>query len=114
MMAKADRLERLDAQRAILEEDYREALVAALRVTAAGKWGLFGHQKDKHIEAAAAPTIAALTELGEEIDAMRETLFMEPYALHAEFLASRGPVKATAVGEPKQARAWLDRLAKAD
>lgn len=112
-MARADRLERLDARRAILESDYRDALIAALKVTAAGKWGLFGHQKDRQIEAAAAPTIAALTELGEEIDAVRETLFMEPFALHAEFLASRGPVKSTAVGEPKQARAWLERLERA-
>ena len=28
-----------------------------------------------------------------------------------EFLASRGPVDAQAVGEPRQAQAWLQRLA---
>jgi len=41
---------------------------------------------------------------------LRAQLFMEPFALHAEFLASRGPVPATAPGEPKQAQAWLERL----
>ncbi|MYM00093.1 hypothetical protein GR702_20250 [Novosphingobium sp. FGD1] len=110
-MAKADRLERLDARRADLEAQYTDALLAALRVTAAGKWGLFGHTADKATRAAAAPVVAHLTELGEEIDAMRETLFMEPFDLHREFLASRGPVDAQAVGEPRQAQAWLQRLA---
>jgi len=35
---------------------------------------------------------------------------MEPFALHQEFLAARGPVKSSAVGEPRMARAWLERL----
>jgi hypothetical protein len=113
-MAKADRLERLDARRADLEAEYAEALVAALRVTAAGKWGLFGHNADKASRAAAAPVIENMTELGEAIDGMRETLFLEPFGLHREFLASRGPVDSQSVGEPKQAQAWLDRLTKAD
>lgn len=109
-MAKADRLERLDAHRADLEADYREALIAALRVTAAGKWGLFDHNADRHARAAVAPTIANLTDLAEEIDAAREQLFMEPFELHREFLGQRGPVSSQAVGEPKQAQAWLAKL----
>ncbi|KMS60122.1 hypothetical protein V474_00065 [Novosphingobium barchaimii LL02] len=112
-MAKADRLERLDTLRASLEEDYLAALIAALRVTASGKWGLFGHNADRAARAAAAPTIEALTELGEEIDAAREQLFMEPFELHQQFLASRGPVDAQSVGEPKQAQAWLAKLTAA-
>ena len=51
-----------------------------------------------------------LTELGDTIDGMRERLLMEPFALHREFFAARGPVTASAVGEAKQAKAWLDRL----
>jgi hypothetical protein len=113
-MAKADRLERLDTRRQELEADYRAALIAALQVTAAGKWGMFDHQAERHARAAFAPTLEHLTALGEEIDAMRDTLFLEPFALHAQFLASRGRVSAEAVGEPKQARAWLDRLAAED
>jgi hypothetical protein len=112
-MAKADRLERLDARRAHLETEYTEALVEALRVTAAGKWGLFGHNADKLARASTAPVLENLAELGEAIDGMRETLFMEPFELHREFLASRGPVDSQSVGEPKQAQAWLDRLTKA-
>ncbi|MFK4875189.1 hypothetical protein [Novosphingobium sp. ZW T3_23] len=109
-MAKADRLERMDTRRADLEIDYRTALIEALRVTAAGQWGLFGHNKDKHTRAKAAPLVDGLNELAEEIDDLRLQLDMECFALHQEFLAARGPARADAVGEPKQAQAWLDRL----
>ncbi len=110
-MAKADRLNRLDEHRIELEAEYREALVAALRVTAAGKWGLFDHQADRRTRAMIAPVIDNLAEIGGQIDRMREQLMLPPFALQDEFLRSRGPVSADAVGEPKQAKAWLDRLA---
>lgn len=109
-MAKADRLERLDTRRIDLEADYTAALIAALQVTAAGKWGLFDHKPDRLARAATKPVIDHLTELGEAIDAAREQLDMEPFALHHEFLAARGPVSPQAVGEPKQAAQWLARL----
>lgn len=110
-MAKADRLARLDERRAELEIEYSAALIAALRVTAAGKWGLFDHQGDRWSRAAVAPVIENLTEIGEAIDKARERLGLPVFALHQQFLASRGPVASQAVGEPKQAKAWLDRLA---
>ena len=109
-MARADRLERLDVRRQELEGEYRDSLIAALRVTAGGLWGLFGHNKDKAAQARTAPVLAALSEQAAGIDAMRDTLGLEPFALHARFMADRGPAAADAVGEPKQARAWLDRL----
>jgi len=109
-MAKADRLEPLDARRADLETDYHDALIAALEVAAAGKWGLFDHTQDRVARAAIAPVIEHLTELAEEIATAREQLFMEPFTLHDEFMAARGPVSPQAVGEPKQARAWLVRM----
>jgi hypothetical protein len=109
-MAKGDRLARLDAQREEMETDYRAALIAALRTTAAGKWGLFDHRKDKAARAAAAPVVAQLTEMGDDIDKARAQLGLPSFALHAEFLAARGPVGPAAVGEPKQAQAWLDHL----
>jgi len=109
-MAKADRLARLDEHRLEVEAEYRILLIAALRRTAAGRPGLFGHDQHRRAVADAAPMILEITELGEEIDGMRAQLSMEPFDLHREFLASRGPVKAHAVGEPKQAQAWLDRL----
>ncbi len=109
-MARADRLERLERRRTDLEADYREALIAALQVTAAGAWGLFDHRQDRHDRARAETAVAGLTEIADEIAEIREQFGMEPFALHEEFLASRGPVRAQAVGEPKQARAWLDRL----
>ncbi|KKW89437.1 MULTISPECIES: hypothetical protein [Sphingobium] len=110
-MAKADRLERMDVRRLELEADYRAALLEALRVTASGKWGLFDHNGDRAARAATAPVIAHLAEIGEAIDDLREQLMMEPFALQQQFLAARGPVSAHAVGEPKQAQLWLDRLA---
>ncbi|MFV1920316.1 hypothetical protein VPH46_12920 [Sphingomonas sp. MJ1 (PH-R8)] len=110
-MAKADRLARLDERRAELESEYAAALVAALRTTAAGKWGLFGHNGDRWTPAAVTAVIDNLNELGDAIDGARARLGMPPYELHQQFAASRGPVGPEAVGEPKQAQAWLDRLA---
>ena len=112
-MAKADRLERLDNRRLEMEAEYLEALIAALEKAAAGSWGLFGHTKDASAKAKWAGTVEQLCDLGRDIDEAREALGIEPFGLHAEFEASRGPVSSSAPGEPKQARAWLDRLAKA-
>lgn len=109
-MAKADRLARLDQRRDELEAEYAAALIAALRTTASGKWGLFDHQGDRKTRAAIAPVVDNLVEIGDAIDAARDTLGLPPYELHAQFLSSRGRVGPEAVGEPKQAQAWLDRL----
>lgn len=112
-MAKADRLNRLDDRRAELEAEYLEALIAALRVAASGKWGLFDHNPDRQARARTAPVIENLAEIGDAIDKIRGQLDMPLFALQQEFLAARGPVNADAVGEPKQAKEWLDRLALA-
>ena len=109
-MAKADRLERLDLRRSDLEAEYKSTLIDALRVTAAGKWGLFDHNSNRQMQAAVAPVIDTLSEIGEAIGQAREQLGLPVFALHDEFLASRGPVSPQAPGEPKQAQAWLDRL----
>jgi len=109
-MAKADRLERLDIRRGELEAEYLEALIAALQVTAAGVWGLFDHNQDRWTRANAAPVVENLCDLAQTIDSLRDQLLLEPFELHQEFLASRGPVASSAVGEPKQAQAWLEKL----
>lgn len=109
-MARADRLERLDMRREELEADHRAALIEALRVTAGGKWGLFGHTKDRAAWAQAQPVLDGLDALASDIDGLREQLSLEPFPLHREFLAARGPVRSDALGEPKQAQAWLERL----
>ncbi|OYY69677.1 hypothetical protein [Sphingomonas sp. 28-63-12] len=109
-MAKADRLERLDSRREALEAEYCAALVAALQVTAAGSWGLFDHKPDRATQAKIAPVVDELTDMGASIDGLRAQLSMAPFDLHRQFLASRGPVASSKVGEPKQAQAWLDKL----
>ncbi|MEO5587380.1 MAG: hypothetical protein ABIQ81_06770 [Novosphingobium sp.] len=109
-MARADRLERLDVRRADLETEYAEALIAALQTTAQGAWGLFDHQQDRKTREKLAPVLENLDEIAQAIDDAREQLGLEPFALHREFLESRGPVASNAVGEPKQARAWLGKL----
>ena len=109
-MAKADRLERLDIRRSELETEYRELLVGALQRSAAGSWGLFAHNKDRAALARWARPVEELCDLGQAIDKMRGDLGLEPFALHEEFEASRGPVSSSDPGEPRQARAWLGRL----
>jgi hypothetical protein len=109
-MAKADRLERLDIRLGELEAEYLEALIAALQVAAGGAWGLFDHNQDRWTRAKVAPVVENLCELGRTIDSLREQLSLESFGLHQEFLASRGPVASSAVGEPKQAQAWLEKL----
>jgi hypothetical protein len=109
-MARADRLERLDARRLELEAEYQAALVEALRVTASGVWGLFDHNGDRRARKVVAPVIDNLNEIGQAIDQMREQLALPPFELQQQFIASRGPVGPEAVGEPKQAQAWLDKL----
>ena len=109
-MARADRLERLDVRRLDLETDYRAALVEALGVTASGVLGLFAHNGDRHSSKAVLAAVENLNELGQDIDRMREQLALPPFELHRQFIASRGPVGPQAVGEARQAQAWLDRL----
>ena len=113
-MAKADRLERMDVRRAELEVEYHAALIAALHIAADGTWGLFDHKPDRAARARTAPLLAELTAFGDEIDDLRTALGLGPFALHHAFLAARGPVAPNEVGEPKQAQAWLGRLARAE
>ena len=110
-MAKIDRLERLDQRRGDLEAEYRATLTAALERTAAGKPGLFNHRADKREREAVAGVIELLRDLGEAIDGLRGQLMVEPFELHRDFFDARGPVAPSAVGEPRQAKQWLERLA---
>jgi len=93
-----------------LEAEYRSRLVGALRKCAAGRWGLFGHNEHLSPRATAPDVVEDLFDVGRTIDAMRARAGMEPFPLHARFGASRGPAPANAVGEPKQAQAWLAEL----
>ena len=110
-MAKADRLAQTDIRRTELEAEYLATLTAALETCAAGRWGLFNHQAHKPTMAKIAPVIDELDELAALIDKMRDQLGLQPFKLHSEFIAARGFANPSAVGEPKQAKAWLEKLA---
>lgn len=62
-MSRADRLARLDARRLELEAEYEDALIDALRKSAAGSWGLFGHNQDRWTRANWAPVVTDLCDL---------------------------------------------------
>ncbi len=102
----------MDDRRIELEAAYHAALIAALEHTAGGKPGLFGHKEHSGPKRTLPPAVIELRELGEEIAELRAALGLDPFALHLEFEAARGPVSAQAPGEPKQAKAWLERLPK--
>jgi hypothetical protein len=106
-MNKVDRLaERLT----VLEDEYRARLINALSRCAAGRWGLFGHNDHLRPDAPVDPEVGELLDLGLEIERIRDRLGLKAFALHTRLMASRGPQSSNAVGEPKQAQAWLDEL----
>src|SRR5688572_19373022 len=103
--------ERMEAAINGMEAEYRTMLTEALRACASGQPGLFGH--NEHIRRglkARPPVVNALSRLGDEIDRLRKRSGMRPFALRAEFEASRGRVAADAPSEAKQAQDWLKRL----
>lgn len=100
----------MDIRRAELEAEYGTTLLAALATCAAGSWGLFDHKPDRAARARVAPVIAELGALADAIDSLRSALGLDPFTLHQNFSAARGPVASNQPGEPKQAQAWLDRM----
>jgi hypothetical protein len=109
-MPKADQIAERASQ---LEAEYRSKLIAALRECASGRWGLFGHNDHLSRKAPVVEAVQELEELGRDLDALRARIDLGPFPLHERFLAVRGPVGPNAVGEPKQAQAWLAELADA-
>lgn len=91
-----------------LEREYRSVLERALIECAGGGWGLFGH--NEHLGASPPAELSELQTLAQAMNRLRSQLGEGPFPLHQEFEAARGRVDANAPGEPKQARAWLQRL----
>ena len=106
-MGKAEHLSRQVDE---LESLYAVILTKALTACATGEWGLFGH--NEHLRADdSPPQLAELRDLAKTINRQRARIGEGPFPLHEEFEAARGRADANALGEPKQAQAWLDRLA---
>jgi hypothetical protein len=106
-MAKTEKLaERIDE----LEAEYRTVLLKALRKCALGQWGLFGQNEHLALKSEPPHEVEELTDLAQVIDALRLRIDLEPFPLHQRFRTARGRVSENAVGEPKQAQAWLTEL----
>jgi hypothetical protein len=106
-MAKADRLSQQVNE---LELEYCAVFTRALTNCAAGQWGLFGHNEHLH-SYGIPPELGELRELARTIDRLRARIGEPQFPLHEEFEAARGRTDANDPGEPKQAQAWLKRLA---
>lgn len=104
-----DRTARLSSQLTALESEYRNLLTKALTDCAEGRWGLFGH--NEHLRPSLAPELDELRDLAAAIDRLRARTGAAPFELHREFEAARGRAGPNYPGEPKQAQAWLKRLA---
>ena len=105
-----DRVERLSKQIDELEREYRAILTKALTDCAGGRWGLFGHNENLH--ACRSPAeLDELRALAQAINRLRVRIGEGPFSLHEEFEEARGRADANDPGEPKQAEAWLQRLA---
>jgi hypothetical protein len=110
------RIDKLEAELASLESEFRERLIRALRLCADGYWGLFG--QNDHVssprlqdELATASGSRELMELGAAIDALRQRIGINgTYALFSRFLELRGRSHANALGEARLAQAWLEEL----
>jgi hypothetical protein len=107
-----NKTERLSRQLDELEREYRELLIRALNGCAGGRWGLFGHNEHLHLNHVP-PDLVELRELAGAISRVRNRIGMAPFPLHEAFEAARGRSKPNAVGEPKQAEAWLRQLSRA-
>lgn len=103
-----DKGQRISQQLDELEREYRSVLEKALVDCAGGRWGLFGH--NEHLGASPPAEIGDLQSLSQAINRLRSQVGEPPFSLHEEFEAARGRADANAPGEPKQARAWLERL----
>lgn len=105
------RAERLGRQIHALEAEYVALLRKALTDCAAGRWGLFG--QNEHLRSASnPPELDDLRHLAGTIDQLRARAGEGQFPLHRDFEAARGRGDANALGEPKQAEAWLRRLAE--
>jgi hypothetical protein len=102
------RARHIDQQLEDLERQYRSVLERALIGCAGGDWGLFGH--NEHLGASPPAELSELETLAQAMNRLRSQRGEGPFPLHQEFEAARGRVDANAPGEPRQARAWLQRL----
>jgi hypothetical protein len=105
-MGKAERRsQQLDR----MEAEYRSKLRDALQKCAEGEWGLFG-QNDHLGCNQSSGALDDLRDTAASVNALRQRLGEPSYALHDEFEAARGRDDSNQLGEPRLAKAWLERL----
>src|ERR1017187_6541542 len=119
-MSRVSKREKAETQLRILEEQFSNDLIVALRECAAGKWGIFG--QNDHL-ASDSPLLASaytatgekLIEQGKEITEMRHELgYAEPFFLFERYRHYREMRSANLPGEPKLAAQFLAELGIAE
>lgn len=117
-MSRETRRVKLEEDLERLQSTFKTQLLEALRVCAAGQWGLFG-QNDETLKTAfgsnhryISQDAQDLLSLGDKIADLRAQLgYTDSYALYERFLAVRNDRESNALGESKRAQRFLDELA---
>lgn len=104
-MKSDKRTAKLEHELTLAEAGFEEELLGALRVCAAGHWGLFGRNGERWDEG------ASLIALGEKISGLRKELgYTGGFKLYDRFTAYRRLNGSNDPGEPKLARAFLAEI----
>jgi tetratricopeptide (TPR) repeat protein len=104
-MTSDKRRAKLERDLKSLEANFAEELLSALRICAAGHWGLLGRNGERWDDG------RSLVGLGDEISALRKELgYTEGFGLYERFVAYRRRRGPNDPGEPKLAQAFLAGL----
>ena len=113
-MSRASRLAKLEQKISMMEEEFREKLVVALRNCAAGRYGLFGqNERVAGLEGHDRWSTDGreLLHMGEQIlQARKEIGDTTDFPLYSRFLEYRSRRGANDLGEPKLAKEFLEEL----
>ena len=113
-MSRASRRQKEEQKIRVLEAEFREQLIAALRKCAAGQWGLFGQNEPQANVAVRGSHMQVgdeLVHLGERIVSARTEIGESAdFPLLSRFLQYRTMRGPNDPGEPKLAREFLKEL----
>jgi hypothetical protein len=117
-MATYRTVAKLERERVVLEAEYRDALVVALRECSSGQVGLFtptDYLSQKTIQLRMPKSVLDLDAVGEELVRVRASLdIVDPFPLMAQFETLRKEAPTSQLGAPRLAEQFLKQFQKAD